>query len=181
MLGTIMPRATFHDTPSEAQLEGHTARAHGLISRRLEDASLHMSVGNAITAAARLNELEGDLHRVVQDARGDFYRRAWVDHRRAVFNQGILRTDLGPTEEGEIAARGVRVLGRDLGGDLRQLVTEARASLRLAGKDDGARHLWASTYKNRMRRHVDRELLDSRTALYHAVGFLLISRDAAKG
>lgn len=151
-----------------------TARAHGLISRRIDDAAVHAANGNAVTATGRLNELGEELHRTIEDARADFYRHAWVDHKRSSFAAAMHRDDAGPTIEGEDAARGVRVLGRDVGADLRQLMSEARASLRLAGSsDEGSRALWATTYKSRIRRHVERELLDSRTALHHAVGYLL--------
>jgi hypothetical protein len=158
---------------SASPLVTWTTRAHGLISRRIEDAAMHAAAGNAVTASGRLEELREELHRTIEDARAHFYRQAWVDHRRE--GLALHRSDLGPTSEGENAARGVHVLGRDHGADLRQLMSEARASLRLAGagEDRDARDMWATTYKSRIRRHVERELLDSRTALHHAVGHLL--------
>jgi hypothetical protein len=166
-------------------LDAWRDRAAGLIHRRVEDAGLHERVGNVAVAADRLDELAAQLWALLKDARADFYHRAFASHRRAGLVPTTHRTDMGPTAEGEDAARNARVHGRHAGRDLAALTREASDDLRaisMISADDGTagslRELWLQTHRDRLERAMARELGDSETALHHAVGRVLLKAEA---
>jgi hypothetical protein len=167
-------------TAKQGPLLRWIAEALDLVDRRVADACLHMRAGDQAASEARVAELAPGLTRIVGDARAEFYREAFAEHL-ARLDESMHRTDLGPTPEGENAARDVRVLGRVAAEDLLRLAGEAQAGLRAVmatgergepGEALGA--LWADTHRRRLGNHVERELIDSHTALRHAVGRLLI-------
>jgi hypothetical protein len=168
----------------KSPLDAWRDRAAGLIHRRTEDAAMHERGGNVAVAVDRLEELGVQLWAMLKDARADFYRRAFMAHRMR-HDPAIHRTDMAPTAEGEAAARAARVHGRDGGGDVAALATEAANNLRalsgISADEDTAnlwRELWLGNHRDRLESHMARALGDSETALHHAVGRILLKPEA---
>ena len=155
-------------------------RAAGLVQRRLADAMTHAAAGNLPTAEARLSELYGSLARHVSDARGTFYRQAFRQHQPAL-DPAVHQLGLGPTADGEAAARDAQIMGRSYDVDFRDLVEDARAALQSAGLAEqssgpDAPYLqnWAAEHSQRITARANRELSDSQIAIFEAVGQILI-------
>jgi hypothetical protein len=155
-----------------------TDRAAGLVARRLDDARQHAAAGSLPTAEARLSELYGSLARHVSDARGHFYRSAFRAHE---IDPEIHQTGLGPSQDGEQAARNSPILGRSYDLDFRDLVEDARAALQSAGLAEqssgpDAPYLenWAEEHRQRITARVQGELSNSQIAIFEAVGQILV-------
>jgi hypothetical protein len=155
-----------------------TDRAAGLIGRRIEDARQHAAVGNLPVAENRLRELYHAAAQTVSDARGHFYRSSFRAHE---IDPEIHQTGLGPTQDGEQAARNSPILGRSYDLDFRDLVEDARAALQSAGLAEqssgpDAPYLenWAEEHRQRITARVAGELSNSQIAIFEAVGQILI-------
>lgn len=149
-----------------------------LIEHRIADALLHATAGDLGAATGRLTELAASLNRVIRDARADFYHRSFAAHIARGLDPRIHRTDVAPTAEGEAAARDARILGRHVGDDVGKMASEAKSLLRLtAGRgdsDNDALATWQKVESASFRAFAQRSLTDSRTAIHHAVGRVLI-------
>jgi hypothetical protein len=145
-----------------------------LIDNRIADASLHVSTGDAGTGTARVGELATGLNQIIRDARADFYHRSFAAHAKRGLDPRIHRTDIGPTKEGEAAARDARILGRHLPTDLGEMASKAKSLLRLAEYGEDGLATWVKVHRASFRAFAERSLTDSRTAINHAVGRVLI-------
>ena len=127
-------------------------RAEGLIERRLEDARAHAAAGSLPTAENRLKELTVSLNRHIGEARAHFYRAAFGQHGRIGLDPDVHRLDLGPTAEGEAAARRAAIMGRDYTIDLLDFVCDARAGLQSATLAGGGDYLdaWQLEHRERL-------------------------------
>ena len=167
----------------DTALRPWTARAANLVSSRLRNAQAHAGDDNDELAASRLFELHQALVNHVSEARGTFYRRAFAHHRRDL-DPEIHQVDLGPTAEGEDVARQARILGRDFGTDVAELLKQAGAHLALASAEVRRRNrshtqamaldTWFATNRDRLTSRARRELSNSQMALHHAIGHLLL-------
>jgi hypothetical protein len=153
-------------------------RAAGLVQQRIEDARQHAAAGNLPTAEARLSELYGSLARHGSDARAAFYRRSFGAHE---IDPEVHQIGLGPTPEGENAARNSTIFGRSYDLDFRDLVEDARAALQSAGLAEqssgpDAPYLlnWAVEHGERITARALGELSNSQIAIFEAVGQILI-------
>ena len=161
-----------------AALRPWTARAAGLVVRRLDDAHQHAVAGKLPTAEQRLSELYGSLAKHVSDARASFFRQAFRQHE---LDPELHQVGLGPTPEAEAAARDAQILGRSYDLDFRDLVEDARAGLQSAalaeqssGPDAPYLQNWAAEHQQRITARVQGELSNSQIAIFEAVGQILV-------
>jgi len=148
-----------------------------MVERRLEDAKAHAGAGKLAVGHRRLDELTAGLSQHVSDARAAFYRQAFRQHHAAL-DPAVHQLGLGPTHEGEHAARNVAILGRSYFADLSDLVEDAKASLTSATLADqnGGSYLqsWAEQNRDRLIGLTARQLSDAQIAIFEAVGQILI-------
>jgi hypothetical protein len=151
-------------------------RAEGMVDRRIADAKQHAAAGSLPTATARLRELTQSLSRHVSDARASFYRSSFAEHARAGLDPDVHQLGVGPTPEGEAAARRATIMNRSIVFDLVDLVSDAEAGLQSATLAGGGDYLetWAGEHRDRIESRVRRELSDSQIAIFHAVGTILV-------
>jgi hypothetical protein len=163
------------ETELRSALRPWTDRAAAMVRRRIEDARLHAAAGNLPTVTARLTELAWSLKRHVGDARSQFYHAAFGQHDRQ--NPELHQVGLGPDAGGERAAREARILGRDYGADITDLVEDANTALQSAALAGGGDFLasWATEHVQRISSRVHGELSNSQIALFEAVGQILIT------
>jgi ElaB/YqjD/DUF883 family membrane-anchored ribosome-binding protein len=155
--------------PDAHQLRAWTARAERAIRRRIEDSLRHALAGDLAAAKDRLDELQAQLVREVQDARAAFLRASMVNH-------------MAVTREAEQAARDARILGRDLEADFQALVLKARQLLSAssaAGQGDPeqvAPHVegWARQSKRYFAALAEQLLGDSQQAIHHATRRVMV-------
>lgn len=83
---------------------------------------------------------------------------------------------MGPTAEGEAAARRATVLGSNIVFELVDLVSDAEAGLQSATLAGGGEFLesWATETRDRLDSRVRSELSNSQMAIFGAVGTILI-------
>jgi hypothetical protein len=161
-----------------AALRPWTAAASSLVGRRLSDVRQHAAAGYLGTAEMRLTELRESLQRHVANARGYFYRRAFVQHPR---DPAVHRLDLGPDADGEHAVRTLPILGRSYVHEIDDLIQDARAGLQSAalaeessGPDAPYLENWAAEHAERITARVHGELSNSQIAIFEAVGQILV-------
>jgi hypothetical protein len=167
---------TDHAATLMATLRPWRDRAARLVERRLDDARMHAAAGREATAKARLVELYGSLVRHVSDARGHFYRESFNQHQRAGLDPDIHELSVGPTHDGELAARNTPILGRPYDRDLLDLVEDADRALTSATLAGGGEFLtnWSTTHRDRLVGRANRELSDAQMAIFEAVGEVLV-------
>lgn len=163
-------------------------RALSLVTDRLADARIHASAGNLTAAHARLDELgrrlldpkEGLLAR----ARTEFYRDAFSLHRLYGLDPASHDLSMGPTAEGERAARTAPIAGVDQVAQLRHLIEGAREGLQLVAATDrptdGAsiRNArwgnWERANRDEIKSGVSTALSNAQIMLFEAIGHLLV-------
>ena len=151
-------------------------RAEGLVERRIADARAHAAAGALPTATRRLRELTSSLVNHVGDARAHFYRSAFQQHARGGLDPDVHQVGLGPTAEGEAAARKATIMQRSIVFDLVDAMSDAEAGLQSAALAGGGDYLdaWAGENRDRLVGRVRGELSDSQIAIFEAVGQILI-------
>jgi hypothetical protein len=118
----------------------------------------------------------GSLNRHVGDARAHFYRAAFQQHARGDLAPDVHQVGLGPTAEGEAAARQVEIKGHNYTIDLVDIVGDAQTGLQSAALAGGGDYLdaWAGENRDRLVGRIRWELSDSQIAIFEAVGQILI-------
>ena len=113
------------------------------------------------------------------DARADFYHRAFGQHARAGLDPDIHQIGVGPTHDGEMAARNAIVLGAPYQREVRDLVEDAKAGLQSAALASGGDYLlnWALEHRERINGRIRRELSTSQIAIFEAVGQILVKTE----
>lgn len=164
----------------DAALRPWILRSDDLIARGIADARAHAELGRAVDAHARLDELRGGVLAIQQDARAEFYRRAFDAHR----DPDIHRTDVGPSEDGERAARDAQIGGQDLWLEAARWATAAAREL--SGAYAAARTLpdeatrtaafsaWEARHRDAIRHWSRTALSDAQMALHNVVGHILV-------
>ena len=171
-----MNSATSQETELHAALRPWVNQAAGMIERRLSDARQYAAAGSLATAHARLSELAVSLKRHISDARAHYYRAAFAQHTRAGLDPAVHQLGLGPTAEGEAAARRAGIMGRDYAFDVVDIVSDAQASLVSATLAGGDQYLdaWSAENGRRLSSRARTELSDSQISIFHAVGQIFI-------
>jgi hypothetical protein len=147
-----------------------------MVSRRLADAQAHAAAGNHDTAKARVDELGTALYNHISDGRAAFYRAAFAQHARAGLDADIHQIGIGPTPEGEQAARRATVLGVSHADQIVDVTRDADAALDTAILAGGGDWLdgWRSDYAEQFGSIARSALSDSQIAIYEAVGQILV-------
>jgi hypothetical protein len=156
-------------------------RAGNVVSSRVHDARSHASDGMTGKADERLTELAVSLRYLLESARSEFYTKAFTT-QLMLLDRRLVIPGLGPTTEGEQAARLAPIQGVDQASTIAASVEKARRELALAV---------AATYNQPPQRAVGLEVWEKRhakliattanlalgtsqVALFQAVGQLLI-------
>jgi hypothetical protein len=163
-------------------------RALSLVTDRLADARIHAASGNGGIAHARLDELDRRLLDpgvgLLSRARTAFYRDAFSLHRLYGLDPASHDLSMGPTPEGERAARTAPIAGVDQVAQLRHLIEGAREGLQLVAATDrpsdgaairGARWgNWERSNADEIKAGIRAALSNAQIALFEAVGHLLV-------
>ena len=159
-----------------AALRPSLDRAAGMVERRIADAKQHAAAGSLPVATTRLRGPTHSLGRHVSDARASIYRHSFADHARAGLDPAVHDVSMGPTAEGEAAARRATMLGSNIVFELVDIVSDAEAGLQSATLAGGGEFLesWATETRDRLDSRVRSELSNSQIAIFGAVGTILI-------
>jgi hypothetical protein len=172
-------KPTSQETDLQSALRPWTARAAGMIERRLEDAQTHARGGNLPVANRRLAELLTAVATHISDARASFYRQAFRQHQP--LDPDVHQLGLGPDHQGEAAARSAAILDRSYHAELLDVISDAQASLTSAALADqsgtaGGSFLqsWTDQNRDRLIGLTARQLSDAQIAIFEAVGQILV-------
>ena len=156
-------------------------RARQVVDSRVKDASAHASAGLAAKANERLTELAVSLRALLETARGEFYMKAFTT-QMLVLDPSILIKGVGPTREGEYAARVAAIAGVDQASTISAAVEKARRELMLAEATLHHREAmrpavfaqWEIKHSKSINSVTSMALGTSQVALFHAVGQLMV-------
>lgn len=174
-------KTTIEETDQAEVLSRWLVRASRAVTDRVRDASAHASAGMGAKADERLTELALSLRSLLELARGEFYTKAFSTHLLTL-DTSLLIPGIGPTREGEQAARLAPIKGVDQASTIASVVEKARRELALAvaatygqsGARPGVFAAWEKRHIRSINSTTSLALGTSQVALFHAVGQLMI-------
>jgi hypothetical protein len=172
---------TAEETDQAAVLLPWLRRAQSVVSGRIHDARSHASEGMTARASERLTELSLSLRSLLETARAEFYTKAFTT-QLAALHPSLVIPGMGPTAEGEQAARLAPINGVDQASTIASSIEKARRELSLAAavtySQPSTRMAGLEQWEKRHARNIHHTatmaLGNSQVALFHAVGRLLI-------
>ena len=173
-------KSTVEQLDQAAVLVPWLTRARRAIDDRLRDAMAQGSAGVRGAADERLTELATSLRSMLETARAEFYTKAFTT-QLAVLDRSLLIPGIGPTQEGEYAARLAPIKGVDQASMISASVEKARRELGLAMASSYGRTgellvfvQWEKRHNRSINSTTSMALGTSQVALFHAVGQLMI-------
>jgi len=174
-------KPTFEETDQAAVLLPWLRRATNVVNSRIHDARSHAADGMTARASERLTELALSLRSLLETARAEFYTKAFTTQIVAL-DPALVIPGMGPTQEGEQAARLAPIGGVDQASTIASAVEKARRELTLASAVNYSQpsvriaglEQWEKRHARAINHTATMALGNSQVALFHAVGRLLV-------